>query len=134
VRKFPMGVQRFWTSAMGMDLVYSYAASREVAGHLIRRADFQPYFDHLARMDVRYFMRLLDDVREHSLEPQLSEIFTRSLVIAGERDTVTPVHLSERMAHLLPNAELLVVPDGSHVAPIENRVLIEQRVQRFLHQ
>ncbi len=132
VRRFPEVAQRFWSRAAAWDLVYSYAESREVASHLIRREDFQPYFDHVAKMDIRVFMRLLDDAREHTLETRLPEIHTPSLVVAGERDTVTPVHLSERMAHLLPNATLFVVPEGSHVAPIEQRSLIEQRVLRFL--
>lgn len=132
VARFPLGAQRAWSSAMGMDLVYAYAAAREVSGDRIRRADFQPYFDHLARMDVRLFTRILDDVREHTLEENLGDVYARTLVIAGERDTVTPVHLSERMARLMPNAELLVVPEGSHVAPIEDHALIEARLHRFL--
>lgn len=134
VRRFPASAQLFWSRAAAMELVYAYAASREVANHLIRREDFQPYFDHVAKMDVRLFMRLLDNVREHTIEHRLSEIHTPTLVVAGERDTVTPVHLSERMAHLLPNAALFVVPEGSHVAPIEQHTLIEQRVLRFLKQ
>jgi pimeloyl-ACP methyl ester carboxylesterase len=134
VRRFPARAQSFWSRAAGMEAVYAYAASREVASHLIRREDFQPYFDHIAKMDIRIFMRLLDDVREHTLETRLHEIHTSTLVVAGERDTVTPVHLSERMAHLLPNATLFVVPEGSHVAPIEQRSLIEQRVIRFLQE
>ena len=132
VRRFPEAAQRLWSRAAAMELVYAYAASREVASHLIRREDFQPYFDHVAKMDIRIFMRLLDDAREHTLETRLAEIHTPTLVIAGERDTVTPVHLSERMEHLLPNASLFVVPEGSHVAPIEQRSLIERRVMRFL--
>lgn len=134
VRRFPEPAQRFWSRAAGMDLLYAYAASREVASHLIRREDFQPYFDHIAKMDIRIFMRLLDDVRDHTLESRLGEIHTPTLVVAGARDTVTPVHLSERMTHLLPNASLFVVPEGSHVAPIEQRTLIEQRVLRFLRE
>jgi len=52
-------------------------------------------------------------------------------VIAGARDSMTPSQLSEELTHLLPDAELLVVPAGSHTAPIELPDLVTLRAERF---
>jgi pimeloyl-ACP methyl ester carboxylesterase len=132
VRRFPRGAQRFWTSIAGLDLAYAIASTLEVNGRAIQRSDFQPYFDHLAAMDVRVFMRVLDSVRDHSVEDRLPQLTRPTLIVAGDRDTFTPVHLSRRMAELIPDAELLVLPSGSHIAPLEHRDVLELRVQRFL--
>jgi pimeloyl-ACP methyl ester carboxylesterase len=134
VMRFPKGAQRFWTSVVGLDVVYAIALLREVDGRIVRREDFKPYFDHLSRMDVRTFVRVLDDVRHHSVEHALPEIKAPTLVIAADRDTFTPVDLSIRMAELIPGAELCVIPGASHVAPIENRELVELRIEKFLAQ
>lgn len=134
VMRFPSGSQRFWSSVVGLDVVYLIALLREVDGRIVRREDFKPYFDHLGRMDLRVFVRVLDDVRNHTVEPRLPQIETPTLIIGGDRDTFTPVDLSHRMAELIPGAELCIIPGASHVAPIEHRELIELRVEKFLAQ
>jgi pimeloyl-ACP methyl ester carboxylesterase len=44
---------------------------------------------------------------------------TRVLIICGEHDLLTPLEHSREMAEKLPNAELVVVPQGGHVALME---------------
>jgi len=68
---------------------------------------------------------------EHSAEGFLADIKVPTLVIAGERDTLTPPFLSEAMASQIPGAELFVVPGGTHVAPIEQPEVVEARVAAF---
>jgi pimeloyl-ACP methyl ester carboxylesterase len=123
--------QWLWSSFVPTEAVYLYTTLAEVKGALVRRNDFKPYFDHLATMDVQIFFRMLDKVRLHSVEDKLQKIAAPTLVIAGDRDTFTPVWLSRRMARLLPNAELLIVPHGSHATPLEMPEFIELRLQRF---
>ena len=42
-----------------------------------------------------------------------------TLIVAGRLDSFTPHYLSEEMHTLIPGAELHVVEEGSHTAPIE---------------
>ena len=56
------------------------------------------------------------------------------LIIAGQKDTFTPAWLSRRMARLVPDAQMLLVPLGTHVAPLEQPELIELRLSRFLEE
>lgn len=133
-RRHPRMAQRFWTAAMMSELSYQLAMHAEVDGRLLSRATFKPYFDHLAAMDVRVFVNMLDQAREHTVEHRLHEIDAPALIVAGSRDTFTPVWLSRRMAHLIRGAELLEVPCGTHVAPLEQPELIELRVMKFLRE
>jgi hypothetical protein len=38
------------------------------------------------------------------------------------------------MAAHIPDAEFMMVPQGTHVAPLEHRDLVELRVERFLRE
>jgi pimeloyl-ACP methyl ester carboxylesterase len=55
-------------------------------------------------------------------------------VIAGENDTFTPPRYAEEMAAAMPQAELLTVPGGTHVAPLERKELVAAKVEAFLRE
>ena len=83
-------------------------------------------------MDLPLFLRMLRAAGEHTAEDLLSTIDVPVLVIAGERDTFTPLFLAEAMAKAMPKAELLVVKNGSHVAPLEQHDLVGEKIRSFL--
>ncbi|WP_166415498.1 aspartate dehydrogenase [Cochlodiniinecator piscidefendens] len=49
---------------------------------------------------------------------RVSQIKQPTLVIGTEDDQVVPIHMSKRLAHLVPNAELKILPDGGHFLPM----------------
>jgi len=55
-----------------------------------------------------------------------------TLIVAGTDDTFTPYWLSEEMHARIRGSELLTVPGGTHVAPIEHPELITLRLEKFL--
>ena len=52
-------------------LAMEVAMSTEVNASLLRRADLQPYFEHVERMDPRYFLRAMQAAAEHGAEDHL---------------------------------------------------------------
>lgn len=132
VLKAPKIAKRVVQMACKSGLAYAIATRTDVNGRLIRPDDFKPYFEHLAAMDPEIFVRMLAYLAAHSVEERLGEINTPTLVMAGEQDTFTPSWLSHRMHHLIADAELLLVPTGTHVAPIEIPELVELRLNKFL--
>ncbi len=102
--------------------------------HYAQKIDIDRYLEHLGHMDQRVFMRMVHLIADHDMEEHLPEIGAPTLVIAGEKDLFTPLHRSERMVELIPDAELLVIAEGSHAAIVEHPDTINQRVTRFLHQ
>lgn len=51
--------------------------------------------------------------------PLLGRIEAPTLVLCGRQDKLTPLALHEAMAKEIPNAELVVVEDCGHLAPME---------------
>ena len=104
----------------------------EANAELLRRDDLSPYFEHLAKMDPVVFAQTLESLAEHTAWDHLPGMDVRTLVIGGERDRFTPLWLSRRMADAIPGAELMIVPDGTHTATLEQPELIRQRIERFI--
>lgn len=96
--------------------------------------DMAPYYANLSRMDLEVFFRMAIEMQRHDAGPWLHRIDVPTLVVAGERDTFTPLSLSIRMRDEIPGAELLLLPRGSHAAIIEHPELINLRLEKFLHE
>lgn len=118
--------------AMRTELALQMALSFELNRELMQRNDLYPYFDHLAKMNPAVFVRTLDSLAEHTAWDHLPNIDVPALIIGGERDRFTPMWLSRRMAEAIPGSEFMIVPHGSHTAPLEQPQLVGQRVERFL--
>ncbi|MEV1054347.1 alpha/beta hydrolase [Streptomyces sp. NPDC049887] len=54
------------------------------------------------------------------------------LVLAGDRDLVTPSSHSEAIADLLPDGELVIVPDAGHLVMLEHPEVVTDRLADLL--
>jgi pimeloyl-ACP methyl ester carboxylesterase len=133
VERFPDFSSRVMQTVMKTEIPIEVALrTGEMNKELIKRTDVEPYFDHLAKMSPVAFVRTLNSLAEHSCWDHLPHVDVPTLVIGGEKDQFTPVWLSHRMADTIPDAEFLLVPSGTHTAPLEQPQLVGQRVERFL--
>lgn len=94
--------------------------------------DMAKYFNHLFTLDVNIFLDMISEMENHSVLDFLPKITVPTLIIAGESDVFTPIHLSHEMAKLIPKSELTVIPKGSHAAIVEHPALINLRIEKFL--
>ena len=104
----------------------------EVDAMRLRMEDLAPYVEHVVRMDPGTFFRMLSAAGAHTAEDILHAVSAPALVIAGERDTFTPMRYAEQMARQIPDATLLRLAGGSHTAPLEQPSLVEDAVLSFL--
>lgn len=132
--RWPRTADRIWRATVTSELARAVARLLETNSRLVSHSDLGPYFQHLAGMDPRVFARVATSANEHTVEERLGELHAPVLIIAGERDGFTPVWLSRRMHTLIPASELMVVPGGTHVAPLEIPELLHLRVERFLEE
>jgi len=98
----------------------------------VKRKDMQSYFDHLAEVNLPLGIHALKKMNEHTAIDVLPTIKAPVLIIAGEKDTWTPLHHQEEMHRLIPGSELTIIPFGTHATPIENPLAVNYRVEVFL--
>lgn len=64
--------------------------------------------------------------------PGLAKITVPALVIHGEQDALMPIDGAKAMAEKIPGARFVSIPDGGHMAPIENSSATNSAIQDFL--
>ncbi|BDG06610.1 alpha/beta fold hydrolase [Anaeromyxobacter oryzae] len=132
VERWPDAARTAFRAVVSTELAMQYALAFEVDRSRVDRADLERYFADLAAVDPTLFVRMLASAAAHDTTDHLPAVDVPALVIAGERDSFTPVRLSVRMHEAIPGSELLVVPGGTHVAPLEAPALVADRVLPFL--
>ncbi len=133
VSRLPSLVGAVWRYVLPTELSYYLAQQVEIDGQLIRREDFFPYLEGLARMDPRMFVATVAAAGKHDARDVLTSIAIPTLILAGRRDSFTPMPLSQEMSSLIPDAELHVIEQGTHTAPIERPVEVTEIIADFLH-
>lgn len=93
--------------------------------------------DHARRMimgtSVPGIIGALSAMRERSdNRPVLAALRVPVLILVGAEDVITPPSASEAMAGVAPQAELVVVPEAGHLAPLEQPALVTGALQGFL--
>ncbi len=64
--------------------------------------------------------------------PSLSAVAVPSLIICGEQDALTPPDIAQEMAELIPNSELLLLPDCGHLATLEAPEIVTEKMCAWL--
>ncbi|MEM1034411.1 MAG: alpha/beta hydrolase [Myxococcota bacterium] len=96
--------------------------------------DIRRYSEHAANLDLLMFLRMLRAVGEQTAEDMLGGLTVPVLILAGEADSFTPVHLAEEMAATIPNAELVIFPGATHIVPVERREEVRERILSFVRE
>jgi pimeloyl-ACP methyl ester carboxylesterase len=132
IDRWPEAARTGFRALVSADVALEYALAFEVNRALVRRDDLVPYFEDLARVDPGLFVRLLASAAEHDATDHLGKVHVPALVVAGGRDAFTPMRLSVKMHERIAGSDLLVLKDGTHVAPLEHPEVVGARVSRFL--
>lgn len=82
--------------------------------------------------DWRGFLAQLDASAGHDLRGELSRIVAPTLILAGEEDRFTPLHLSRQLASEIPDARLSVIERAGHVMFYERPAEFNRRLLSFL--
>jgi len=125
-------IGRLWRQIIPTQLAYLLATLTELDGRLIDQEQFLPYLKHLATLDLQLFVSMVGSASEQDTRPFLKFVRQPTLIMGGEKDSFTPIFLSEEIYEALPNAELVKVPGATHSLPLEHPDLVNLTVERFL--
>jgi pimeloyl-ACP methyl ester carboxylesterase len=123
-----------WRTVLGSPLAIPFAKWMETNPALVDVDDIRPYIARLEASDPRVFLAMVAGAQRHSADEALPRLTMPTLVVAAERDTFTPMARSVEMAKAMPRAELFVLPDASHVGPLEWPEFVWLRLRRFLRE
>jgi 3-oxoadipate enol-lactonase len=89
-------------------------------------------FAHVAALDPELIGNVVAAYLEHSAHDVLPSITVPTLILAGDRDQLTPVATAERMQRAIPNSELVVFPGHTHLVQVETPDAVHATIEAFL--
>jgi len=101
--------------------------------NLAEEQDVLGYMQGVNQTPLYTFYSLLKDYTNFDGREGLRKVGCPALVIAGQGDVITPLHLQEEMAQLLPQGELEKIPLGSHNAHMDLPDMVNQKIENFLN-
>ncbi len=131
VKRFPAVAQLLFRSVIPTAFALDLAMAFEVNAKQVAREDLARYLADLADVDSALFVRLAGSAGQHDASDHLPRVAVPTLIIAGEKDSFTPMWLSVKMHAAIPGSELLVLPGGTHVGPLEHPELCALRVEKY---
>ncbi len=81
--------------------------------------DIEIYMRGVSQTPLNVFLPLFEDLMSFDGEPLLRNINHPTLIIAGEKDAVTPIKFQEQMHSLIKNSDFVLVPYGSHCTQLD---------------
>jgi pimeloyl-ACP methyl ester carboxylesterase len=104
----------------------------KVAGPKVTAAHMAPHIAQISEVNFSVLWRMMSALRGHSTIADLPNIKAPTLILAGRRDLFTPPSVQEKMAELIPDAEIVWFEEGGHLLPVEEPEGIISAMTEFL--
>lgn len=85
-----------------------------------------------ADLDFELYGAMLESLGNHDAWDVLPNVKVPVTVMAGDKDIMTPVASASRMSSIIPDSRLVVVPGGTHYAPVEAAAIIIEAVDELI--
>jgi len=128
---FPEILQKIWRSQGTNPINQQFVALAGFNPKLAKRADINEYLRLTSTVDLDIFLSLLKDFMNTDATHWLHEVKAPTLVIAGERDLITPPLNQRLFAKLIPGAEYHEIKEGSHCSQMEKPELVNGLLREF---
>ena len=89
-------------------------------------------FTHVADLVPRLLAEVTASYLEHSAADVLPAVTVPTLIIAGDRDQLTPVATAERMHRAIAGSRLVIIPGHSHLVQVEKPREVHAALDAFL--
>jgi non-heme chloroperoxidase len=91
----------------------------------------QLYMKKISELPEKLFFHLLKIMHDHDVINHLESITAPTLIIGGDKDKIIPNYLQQILTRNMPNNQLYIVKDGSHVPQVDFPEMVNQRINQF---
>lgn len=134
VRSIPLVAQSVTERVVSWPETVTWAKRVGLAGQTLDEDIFGELAGSFAGLDMDLYLHTLELLGEHDARDLLEELDVPVLMIAGDRDLMTPRRAAEELVQRVRGAELLVVPGGTHYVAVEYPELVNLRVEKFFRE
>ncbi len=132
-RKSPDLWNNLWRNLIDNPLAFQLAA---LAGgfniRLTQFKDIEMYGRGVSRLELVYFFELFEQLLSFDGTSILSNISNPTLIIAGDKDMLTPISFQKEMHDAIKNSDFLLIPYGSHCSQLDFPDFVNLKLSDFL--
>ena len=103
-----------------------------VAGPKVTAEGLAPHLKQIVELDFSVLFKMMGQQRKHESAEFLPNISAPTLILAGRKDLFTPPSVQQKMADLIPDAEIVWFEEGGHMLPIEEPEGIVDAMRDFM--
>lgn len=96
--------------------------------------DIEIYAKGVASIDADTFLTLFEQMMKYDGTGVLSRIQCPTLIIGGQKDSVTPAKFQEVLHTKIRGSEYIVVPHGTHCTQLDMPDFVNLKIEKFLRQ
>ena len=115
-----------------LEPIHALAKAIGFVGPTVSMEEMEPFYLHLAQIDVPSWYVMGLAAQKHSASDLLEAIEVPTLVIAGGSDRFSPGDVSRKMAQRIPDAELVWIEEATHTGLFGARDRVGEAVRQFL--
>lgn len=131
-KKFPALYKNFWKHSYKNPVAQYAIFDGGFNKKQVEMEFIQLYMKKISELSEGLFFHLLKLMHDHDVINHLESITTPTLVIGGDKDKIIPNYLQKILTRNLPNSQLYIVKDGSHVPQADFPEMVNKRILRFL--
>lgn len=95
-------------------------------------SDVEIYLKGVASINIKVFIKLFESMMTYDGRSVADGINVPTLIIAGEKDTITPLKTQESLHKRIKTSEYTKVPFGSHCTQLDMPEFVNLRIEKFL--
>lgn len=131
--QFPRGARWYWRRILNNPAFIPLSAlSGGFNLHLSSIKDIEIYARGIGSMDLNVFFTLFEDMLRYDGRPILRKVRTPTLIIAGEKDGITPSPMQQELHQEIEGSEFQLIPYGSHCTQLDFPDFVNLRAEKFL--
>ena len=132
-KKSPDLWNSLWRTMIDNPLAFQIAAlSGGFNIRLTQFKDIEMYARGVSRLDLPIFFELFHHVLNYDGSDVLFDIDKPCLIIAGEKDFITPTDFQKELSRKIEGSQLEMIPYGSHCTQLDFPDLINYKIRDFL--
>lgn len=94
--------------------------------------DIEIYSKAVAEMSLEMFIPLFEDMMSFNGEKKAAKIKAPTLVLAGDKDFVTPLSFQKELHQFVRGSKYVVVENGSHCTQLDFPTLVNSKIQQHI--
>ncbi|MBI4925841.1 MAG: alpha/beta hydrolase [Bdellovibrio sp.] len=131
--KFPFLLANFWKLQRLNPFLLNLVKKKGFNSSLTPDKKIKQFYKEVFKTDFLVFLQLMQDYESYDCLQWLHTIDVPTLIIAGEKDKVIPLHQQELLHQLIPNSSLEIIKHGSHSPQMDLPELINLKIENFLN-